>query len=242
MRKAPGTSRGPWSGSFRGPVRCPVPPRCPPWDGADHLRLHVAVDEQSDRGDAHHAVLRRHVGGVVDVELDHLHLFAVLGLDLLELGVYEAARSAPLGPEVDDDRAIRSENRFVEVLLAYRPGCLSRLQPPASDRCLSLERPDRSLYSLLLGASETESADDPAPSPRSSSSRPSSGTTGNSSSSPGSGRRARGPRGRLPTVGAGRRISGATPRHPGALPTSRSRRTRRLALDSAAGWTLGTLA
>ena len=51
---------------------------------------------------------------IVDVELGDRHRTLLLDGDLLENGGDHLARSAPLGPEVDDDGAGGGPDRFVE--------------------------------------------------------------------------------------------------------------------------------
>ena len=82
--------------------------------GADLARGELAVLEQHQRRDRHDAVLRRGARVLVDVELDDLDLVAHRAGDLLERRRDHAARAAPLGPEVDHDRAGRLEHLGLE--------------------------------------------------------------------------------------------------------------------------------
>ena len=77
------------------------------------LRLPVVEDEQ--RRDAHHVEPPGEVRVLVDVQLGDLQLAGVLGGDLREDGGDHLARTAPLGPEVDDHRHVRRADRLVEV-------------------------------------------------------------------------------------------------------------------------------
>src|SRR5262249_14066123 len=82
--------------------------------GPDEALHRRAVLEDQQRRDAHDVEAAGRVGVVVDVELGHGQLALVLRRDLLEGGGDHLARPAPLGPEVDDHRALGALHRLVE--------------------------------------------------------------------------------------------------------------------------------
>ena len=83
--------------------------------GADLTRRQLAVLEDHQRRDRHDAVLRRRAGVLVDVQLHDLDLVAHGARDLFESRRDHAAGAAPLGPEVDHDRAGRLEHLGLEI-------------------------------------------------------------------------------------------------------------------------------
>src|SRR5712671_344831 len=87
--------------------------------GADLARGHLAVLEDHQGRDRHDAVFRRHARVLVDVELHNLDLVAHGAGDFLERRRDHAARAAPLGPEVDNDRAGRLEHLGLEVRVGH---------------------------------------------------------------------------------------------------------------------------
>src|SRR6266545_1584306 len=80
-------------------------------DGPSDLTVHVHID----RRDAGHPVVARGHRVLVDVHLHERDLVAVLSRDLVENRVDLAARSAPLGPEVDQDRLVALQDGGLEV-------------------------------------------------------------------------------------------------------------------------------
>jgi hypothetical protein len=56
---------------------------------------------------------------VVDVELGHPQLPRQLGRDRLHHGRDHVAGPAPFGPEIDQDRQVRSQHLPVEVLIGH---------------------------------------------------------------------------------------------------------------------------
>src|SRR6266545_4798197 len=82
--------------------------------GADEAFLFYAADEEGEGGDAHDAVAHGDLGVLVDVELGDGDLALVLLGDLLEHRGDHLARSAPLGPEVDQHGGARLEHLAVE--------------------------------------------------------------------------------------------------------------------------------
>src|SRR3954469_4100591 len=83
--------------------------------GADDLLHDLAVLVDVHRRDAGHPVAGRDRGVLVDVHLDDLELVTVLRLDLGQDRGDLAARSAPLGPEVDEHRLVGLEDLHLEV-------------------------------------------------------------------------------------------------------------------------------
>jgi hypothetical protein len=84
---------------------------------ADRRRGRLAVPEEDDRRNRGDAVALREALLLVDVDLDELERTAALLGDLLERGLDEEARLAPLGPEVDEDRRVGREDLLIEGLL-----------------------------------------------------------------------------------------------------------------------------
>src|SRR5262245_37689458 len=73
-------------------------------DGADDLLLHLAALEEDQVRDAADAIARRGLRVLVDVHLEDLQLPVVFPRQLLDHRRDRPARSAPRGPEVDQDR------------------------------------------------------------------------------------------------------------------------------------------
>src|SRR4051812_32955307 len=71
--------------------------------GADHALLGLTVLEDDEGGDAHDIEAERQVRVLVDVDLDDADLAVLLVGDLLEDRGDHLARTAPFGPEVDQD-------------------------------------------------------------------------------------------------------------------------------------------
>src|SRR5204862_387236 len=82
--------------------------------GPDESLHRLALVEHHQCRDAHHVVAHRRLRVVVDVELDNAQLALVLGGDLLERRRDHLARTAPLGPEIDEDGRFRAPDRLVE--------------------------------------------------------------------------------------------------------------------------------
>src|SRR5256885_2232720 len=85
------------------------------WHRPDGGSRRLAVLEQDQRRDRHHAVALRDRRLLVDVELHDLEV-AALGCDLVEHGRDRVARPAPLGPEVDEHRLAGAEHLVLEGL------------------------------------------------------------------------------------------------------------------------------
>ncbi len=79
----------------------------------------LAVLEQHEGGDAEDAEPTRHLRVLVDVHLRHLQGIALVAPDLLDHRRDHVARDAPLRPEVDEDRCLRSEHALLEVLVRH---------------------------------------------------------------------------------------------------------------------------
>src|ERR1700760_3366772 len=82
---------------------------------ADLTRGHLAALEDHQGRDRHHAVFRRSLRALVDVELHDLDLLAHRAGDLVERGSDHAAGTAPFGPEVDHDGALCIEHFGFEI-------------------------------------------------------------------------------------------------------------------------------
>src|SRR6201982_322926 len=83
--------------------------------GAELARGPLAALEDHQGGDRHHAVFRRRLRALVDIELHDLDLLAHRAGDLVERGSDHAAGAAPFGPEVDHDRALCLEHFGFEI-------------------------------------------------------------------------------------------------------------------------------
>src|SRR5246127_2728415 len=83
--------------------------------GADLARGHLAALEDHQGRDRHHAILRRRLRALVDVELHDLDLLAHRAGDLIERGSDHAAGAAPFGPEVDHDGPLCVEHFGFEI-------------------------------------------------------------------------------------------------------------------------------
>src|SRR4051812_49921241 len=106
MTKARGRCPGPWKlvrSAWSGDVLAELLQQLALALGTDEPADGLAMFEDDERGDAHHFEAAGGVGVVVDVELGDAHLAGLLGRDLLEDRGDHLARTAPLGPEVDDD-------------------------------------------------------------------------------------------------------------------------------------------
>src|SRR3954463_11803064 len=82
---------------------------------ADLAGGHLAALEDHQGRDRHHAVFRRGLRALVDVELHDLDLVAHRAGDLVECGCDHAAGAAPFRPEIDDDRAVCLEHFGFEI-------------------------------------------------------------------------------------------------------------------------------
>src|SRR4051812_19090189 len=82
--------------------------------GADHALHRLTVLEDDERGDAHDVEPPGDVRVVVDVQLGDLELAGLLVGDLVEDRGDHLARTAPLGPEVDEHRLARAGDLLVE--------------------------------------------------------------------------------------------------------------------------------
>src|SRR5205085_10332062 len=85
---------------------------------ADERLARLAALEEDDARDREDVVARRRGRVLVDVQLRELDAARVLLGELLHDRMDSSARSAPRGPEVDDDRRRRAE----DVLLERRVG------------------------------------------------------------------------------------------------------------------------
>src|SRR5579859_5257647 len=83
--------------------------------GADLARGHLATFENHQGRDRHHAVFRRGLRALVDVQLDDLDLVAHRTGNLVERRSDHATRAAPFSPEIDNDRALRLEHFGFEI-------------------------------------------------------------------------------------------------------------------------------
>src|SRR5256885_10187448 len=81
------------------------------------LVRHLAVLEEQQGGNAHHAVLLRHVLVRVDVQLADLQLALVLGGELIDERRDGAARAAPGSPERSEDGILGPQDLALEVLV-----------------------------------------------------------------------------------------------------------------------------
>src|SRR5205814_6521790 len=82
--------------------------------GAGDAHRLLAGAEEGNRGDAHDVERLRDPGVGIDVDLDDIDRALVLGGDLLHLRGDHLARSAPGGPEVNNDRLVVLENELLE--------------------------------------------------------------------------------------------------------------------------------
>ena len=73
-------------------------------NGTDEGIDDLAVLQREDRGDGLHLEGRGHAGVGVYIDLHQRHLALRRGHHPLEDGAQRAARTAPLGPQVDHDR------------------------------------------------------------------------------------------------------------------------------------------
>src|SRR5882672_4620115 len=83
--------------------------------GADLARGHLAALEDHQGRDRHHAVFRRRLRALIDVQLDDLDLVAQRAGNFVQRRRDHAAGAAPLGPEIDHDRASRLEYFGFEI-------------------------------------------------------------------------------------------------------------------------------
>src|SRR5262249_60812216 len=75
----------------------------------------LADFEDHQGGDRHHALFRRRLRALVDVELHDLDLLAHRAGDLVKRRRNHATGAAPFGPEVDDDGTVRLEHFSFEI-------------------------------------------------------------------------------------------------------------------------------
>src|SRR5262249_40070179 len=100
--------------------------------------------EQDHRRDTSHAKVHRRVLILVDVQLDDLELTGLLGSDLLEHGCHHATRTAPFGPEVDQNGCLA-----LDFCLERGIGYMSELSHCGrSPSCRPRRRPDSLLRQL----------------------------------------------------------------------------------------------
>jgi hypothetical protein len=90
--------------------------------GSDDLLDHLPAGEHVHGRNGHDAVTLRHGGILVDVELYHGDLVRVLGGDLLEDRGDHAARAAPFGPVIHDDRLVVLQDLHLEGLVRHDLG------------------------------------------------------------------------------------------------------------------------
>src|SRR3546814_19612887 len=84
--------------------------------------LDLAILEQDHRRDAAHAIFGGSVRMVVDVELGDHHLAVQFVRNFLERRADHLARTAPFGPEIDEDRRVAVEHIGLETVVADRFG------------------------------------------------------------------------------------------------------------------------
>src|SRR6185503_19313739 len=87
---------------------------------ADDLLLHLTAGEEDQVRDAADAVPRRSARVLVDVHLHDLQLARVLLRELLDDGRDGPARSAPGGPEIDQDGGAVLEHLALESVIGNR--------------------------------------------------------------------------------------------------------------------------
>jgi hypothetical protein len=90
--------------------------------GAHDLLDDLAAGKHVHGGDGHDPVTLGDRGVLVDVELDHIDLVRVLGRDLLKDRGDHAARAAPFGPVIDDDRLVALQDFSLEGLVRHDLG------------------------------------------------------------------------------------------------------------------------
>src|ERR1700746_796715 len=90
--------------------------------GPNHLLDDLAAGEHVQRRDQHDPVLLRGLRVLLDVQLDHVDLVGVLLGDLLEDRGNHAARAAPLGPVVHDDRLAVLDDLGIESRIGHDLG------------------------------------------------------------------------------------------------------------------------
>ena len=90
--------------------------------GPDDLLDDLPAGEHVHGRDGHDPVTLRDGGILVDVELYHIDLVRVLSSDLLEHRGDHAARAAPFGPVIDDDRLVALQDLNLEGLVRHDLG------------------------------------------------------------------------------------------------------------------------
>src|SRR5690606_17295727 len=81
-----------------------------------------AVLEQHQGRNGAHAILGGKLGVLINVDLGHFDLAGKLGCDFLQRRSNHLARTAPFGPEVDDDRLGSLKNVGLEIVLVDGDG------------------------------------------------------------------------------------------------------------------------
>ena len=84
--------------------------------GTDETLGDFTIREHEQRWNAHDAVLHRDIWIVIDIQLGDGQVVAVLIGDLVKDRCDLLARSAPLCPEVDYDRLVRTDDCFIECV------------------------------------------------------------------------------------------------------------------------------
>src|SRR3954454_6464812 len=162
MTRARGTSPGPWKllrPAWSGDVLAQLLEQLALALGADQPTDRLAIFEDDERGNAHHFEASGGVGVVVDVELGDAHLARLLGRDLLEDRGDHLARTAPLGPEVDDDHiGAGAGDLLVEGGVGQGADALSHRALPLSVRGRVQERTRWVRHSGLVSAGSPASA------------------------------------------------------------------------------------
>src|SRR5208283_4357334 len=90
--------------------------------GPDDLLDDLAAGEHVHGRNGHDAVTLGYGGVLVDVELDDVDLVRVLGGDLLKHRGDHAARAAPFGPVIHDDRLVALQDLHLEGLVRHDLG------------------------------------------------------------------------------------------------------------------------
>ena len=81
------------------------------------------VLEQDHRRNPAHAVFRRGIGMVVDVELHNRDIVTQLFANFFKARADHLARAAPFRPKIDEDRFAGLQNLGVKIAVAYGSGC-----------------------------------------------------------------------------------------------------------------------